>query len=45
MEAFTLAPLERGGNYSVILADPPWRFRANSVKNMGRNAGDRKSVV
>lgn len=23
-----LAPLERGGNYSVLYCDPPWKFRA-----------------
>ena len=26
---FPLAPLELGGGYQVIYADPPWRFRAN----------------
>lgn len=28
-----------GANYQVVYADPAWKFRANSEKNMGRNAG------
>lgn len=29
----------KGAGYRVVYADPAWQFRANSAKNMGRNAG------
>ena len=43
IEDFGLAPLERGGGYQVIYADPPWNFRGNSGTpreklKAGRNA-------
>lgn len=34
---WALAPLERGGDYSVIYADPAWDLKSNSKDKPGRN--------
>ena len=37
MSGWPLDPLERGGSYEVVYADPAWTMKTNSVAKPGRN--------